>query len=207
MTLPEPALAVFEAVGVAAVAAISYGSTNLDNLVVVSAYAGKSGFRPLFVKLTFVFACLAVLTVSVGLAEAAAQLPGDRLRLLGLIPMAIGSFHLVRLIARRSGGAAQPAGAAIAPAAGLAAYAGLAAALLANSSDSVIVMAPLLAELEPALLAGCFAAALAMAIAMSALAGFLARHPAIGAHIEKYADWALPFVLIGVGALIFFVDL
>ena len=53
-----------EALSVASFAAVSYVSTNLDNLVLLSAYGAKPGTRPLFVKLTFVFVCFVVLLVS-----------------------------------------------------------------------------------------------------------------------------------------------
>ena len=46
-----------EALSVASLAAVSYVSTNLYNLVLLSAYGAKPGTRPLFVKLTFVFVC------------------------------------------------------------------------------------------------------------------------------------------------------
>ena len=85
---------------------------------------------------------------------------------------------------------------------GVAGYVGFASALLANSGDSVIVMTPLLADLEPPFVIGCFAAAVAMALLMSMLAGLLAGHPAWSAKVEKISEWALPFILVGIGALI-----
>ena len=43
-----------EAIGVIGLVAASYASTNLDNFVVLSGYSAKSGYRPLFIRLTFV---------------------------------------------------------------------------------------------------------------------------------------------------------
>ena len=85
---------------------------------------------------------------------------------------------------------------------GFATYIGFALVLLANSSDSVSVMTPLLADLKPLLVLVTFAAAVVMAILMTWLANVLAHHPASRAYLEKIAKWALPFLLIGIGVLI-----
>jgi cadmium resistance protein CadD (predicted permease) len=190
-----------EASGVAAAAAASYAATNFDNLAILSAYAAKSGARPLFMKLIFVGVCLGVLLLSLGLAQAADALPKDKMRYLGLIPMGIGGYHLAKLVADRWRGEGQTPDRAL-DAIGVAGYLGFALALLANSSDSVVVMAPLLADLRPAFVAVCFAAAVSIAIAMAALANFVARHPAWSAHVKRLSEWALPFILITIGVLI-----
>ncbi len=61
MSDPNSSLFLIEALSVASVAAMSYVSTNFDNLVVLSAYGAKPGYRPLYVKLTFICVCLTVL--------------------------------------------------------------------------------------------------------------------------------------------------
>ncbi len=190
-----------EGVSVASIAAVSFGSTNFDNLAIVSGYAAKSGYRPLFVKLTFILVCLMVLFVSLALAQAADALPKDKFRYLGLIPMGIGGYHLAKLFLRWRSGDGGRLGAPSGPT-GVAGYVGLACALLANSSDSVVVMTPIFADLERPFVIGCFAAAVAMCTLMGALASFIARHPAWSAHVEKISEWALPFLLVGIGALI-----
>lgn len=153
------------------------------------------------VKLTFILVCLTVLLVSLALAQAADALPKDKIRYLGLIPMGIGGYHLAKLIMRRLSADSRRPDAPSGPI-GVAGYVGFASALLANSGDSVIVMTPLFADLEPALVIGCFAAAVAMALLMSTLASLVAGHPAWSAKVEKISEWALPFILVGIGALI-----
>jgi cadmium resistance protein CadD (predicted permease) len=86
---------------------------------------------------------------------------------------------------------------------GFSAYFGFGLVLLANSSDSVSVMTPLLADLKPGFVLACFVAAVGVAIAMGWLAGALARHPAARVHLEHVSKWMLPFILIAIGALIF----
>ena len=80
MSAPVSTHVLIEAVSIASVSAVSYVSTNLDNLVILSAYGAKPGYRPFFVKLTFVSVCLVVLLVSLALARAADTLPPVDLR-------------------------------------------------------------------------------------------------------------------------------
>ncbi len=202
MTAAASPRVLIEALSVASLAAISYASTNLDNFIVLSAYGAKPGYRPVFVKLTFVFVCLTVLLASFVLAQAADILPAEKLRYLGLIPMGLGAYQAVKLII---GGAAKGEASGDAPANTLAfsAYLGFALVLLANSGDTIGVMTPLLADLRSEFVLICFAAAVAMAIAASSLANVLASHPPLRSRLEKLAKWGLPFLLIGIGVLIF----
>ncbi|VTZ49939.1 Cadmium resistance protein CadD, predicted permease [Methylocella tundrae] len=195
-----------EALSVASAAAISYGSTNFDNMVVLSAYGARPGYHPSFVRLTFVLVCVTVLAVSLALARAADALPAENIRYLGLIPIGLGGYQLMQLIVSqlgmsRAGRADELIGEPRGPI-GLYAYLGFATVLLANSSDSVSVLTPLFADLKPAFVPACFIAAMAVAILMSALAALLARHPVSRSLLEKMAKWILPFLLIAIGALI-----
>ncbi|SFK19571.1 cadmium resistance transporter [Methylocapsa palsarum] len=192
-----------EAFCVASMSATSYVSTNLDNLVVISAYGARPGYRPFFVKLTFVAVCLMVLSVSYALAKAADALPAYDLRYLGLIPMALGAYQIVGLVMRRGADDDETTEAEAKAAIGFSAYFGFALVLLANSSDSVSVMTPLFADLKSAFVLECFATAVVAAILMGSLAGALGRHPLARVYLEAFAKWILPFVLIAIGALIF----
>jgi cadmium resistance protein CadD (predicted permease) len=98
LSAPVSTYVLIEALSIASLAAVSYVSTNLDNLILLSAYGAKPGYRPLFVKLTFVFVCLVVLLVSLALARAADTLPTVDLRYLGLLPMTLGAYQLVQLM-------------------------------------------------------------------------------------------------------------
>jgi cadmium resistance protein CadD (predicted permease) len=86
---------------------------------------------------------------------------------------------------------------------GFAAYCGFALILLANSSDSVSIMTPLFADLKPTFVLICGAAALTAAVLMGLLANQLSRHPAMRSLVDKIGKWVLPFLLIGIGLLIF----
>jgi len=189
-----------EAISVMGVTGAAFVSTNLDNLVVLSAYAAKPGYRPLPIKLSFVLVCLLVLVISLALSRAAGVLPADKLRFLGLIPMGLGTYQITRLFLGAADESPDPE---ISPAASeISAYIGFALVMLANSSDSVSVLTPLMADLKPVFVVAGFAAALIAAVAMSALAHLLARHVASKIYLETFAKWVLPFLLVGIGLLI-----
>ena len=202
LSAPLSTYVLIEALSIASLAAISYISTNLDNLILLSAYGAKSGTRPLFIKLTFVIVCLTVLFVSLALARAADTLPTVDLRYLGLLPMSLGGYQLVQMLKDRGGKKNSELDKTF-EAAGFAAYFGFALVLLANSGDSVSLMAPLFADLKPMFVLAGFAAAMMAAVLMSVLAGQLVRHPAARSLAETIGKWVLPFLLIGIGLLIF----
>jgi cadmium resistance protein CadD (predicted permease) len=202
LSAPLSTYVLIEALGIASLAAVSYVSTNLDNLILLSAYGAKPGTRPLFVKLTFVFVCLTVLFVSLALARAADTLPTVDLRYLGLLPISLGGYQLVQMLKDR-GGKKDSEPDKTFEAAGFAAYFGFALVLLANSGDSVSLMAPLFADLKPMFVLAGFTAAMMAAVLMSVLAGQLVRHPAARSFAETVGKWVLPFLLIGIGLLIF----
>ncbi len=191
-----------EAAGVAGVTAVAYASTNFDNLVVLSAYGAKPGYRPLFVKLAFVCVCLIVLLVSYALANSASHLPIDKIRYLSLIPIGLGCYHLFKLFFSRTLDTAKNAVAAPASIT-FSAYMAFALMMLANSSDTVSILTPIFADLKLELLLVCFGAAVATALFMSAAAGYLAQHPISRFYLERFAEWALAFLLIGIGLLVF----
>jgi cadmium resistance protein CadD (predicted permease) len=186
---------------IASVAAISYVSTNCDNLVFLLAYGAKPGYKRLLVNLTFLLVCLVVLVASLLLGLAVNALPPERIRYVGLIPIGYGCYHLVRVFAGRVHrnvlGLNEDPGPI-----GFSAYFGFALILLANSGDTMSVMMPIFADLQPVFVFACFVAAIAMAMFMSALASILAHYPESRRYLEKLDKWVLPFLLIGVGILI-----
>ena len=80
MSAPVSTYVLIEALSIASLAAVSYVSTNLDNL-----------------ELTFDFVCFVVLVVSLALARAADSLPTVDIRYSGLIPLTLGAYQLVQL--------------------------------------------------------------------------------------------------------------
>lgn len=188
-----------EAAGVMGVTALSFLSTNLDNLVVLSAYGSRPGLKAHLVRATFLLVCLAVLVVSFLLARAAQGLQPHYVNYLGVIPLGIGLVHLARLLLGWH--EEEPDGADAVPASG-GAYLGLGSMLLANSGDSVGVLTPLLSDLKPVFVLAGFGGALAAAVLLALAAMVPARHPVSKAWLEKFAKWGLPFLMILIGVTI-----
>lgn len=128
---------------------------------------------------------MTVILGSLALGRVADTLIADKLRYLGVIPLGLGLYQLGKLVFQRS----QPDGAE-----GedkdpnlveWSFYLGFALALLANSSDSVIVLAPIFADLRVVFIVICALAAVAVAIVMSSAAGFIGGHPLLRAAGSK----------------------
>lgn len=62
-------------------------------------------------------------------------------------------------------------------------------------------MTPLRTDMRPPVVLESFAAATTVGVVMTVLAGFLARHPATRAHLQRIAKQALPILLIAIGAM------
>jgi cadmium resistance protein CadD (predicted permease) len=197
---PTSTYALAEAVSVMGMTGAAFVSTNLDNLAILSAFGVKPGYRPLLIKLAFVFVCLMVLIISLVLSRAAEVLPADKIRFMGLIPICLGLYQVFQLFSGKGEEPSDPD--AEAPRGGIAAYGSFALVMLANSGDSISVLTPLLADLKPSFVLAGFGAALTAAIAMSLLAHFLALRPTSKVWIQKFAKWVLPLVLVGIGLLI-----
>ena len=163
---------------------------------------GEAGLRPLFGRLAFVSVCLTVILASLLLARAADSLIADKLRYLGLIPLGLGLYQLGKLGFQRSqpdgeeGNGQNPALVASSF------YLGFGLALLANSSDSVIVLTPIFADLKLAFIFVCAIVAVVVAIALSGVAGYIGTYPLLRAKVEKVGHWGLPFLLIAIGLVI-----
>ena len=65
-------------------------------------------------------------------------------------------------------------------------------ALLANGSDSVIVLTPIFADLKLAFIFICALVAVVVAIAVGGVAGYAGTHPLLQAQVERVGHWASP---------------
>ncbi|HTV32104.1 MAG TPA: cadmium resistance transporter [Methylocella sp.] len=192
---------------VAGLTAVSYASSNLDNLIVLSAYCARPGYRSFYIKLTFMLVCLTVLVISLVLGNIADALPANKIHYLGLIPVTLGFYQLLKLAFVREDHQklkdnqeleeAKPV-----PSPTFSIYLGFALVLLSNSSDTISLLTPIFADLKSHFLLVCFATAGAMAFLLSETAHILTRHPLSKASFEKLAKWALPFLLIGIGVMV-----
>ena len=173
-----------------ALGTLAYGSTNLDNLLLVSS-ASAAGARRTSVVRGWLLCAAIVLGLSLVLSVAASAISPRALGWLGLAPLLMG----IRLLVR--GGEAADDGAIVSSGA-----LPIAMLLLANSSDTIATFGPLLSESEPvaqaAMLAGFALAAVTFTLAATKLAAHLDRAPALSRIAAKLS----PLVMIAIGIYI-----
>jgi len=174
-----------------AVSAIAFVSTNIDNLLMLSALLALSAVRPLPVVAGFLLATLIVILAALLIARLGDLVDTRYVGLLGLIPIALGLRGLLVLLQRHTRPATtrnKDAG-----------FWRTAAVILPMSGDSLAVYVPLIADTRPGL---DFIAATTLLIAAVALAGtaqVLVSRPALRTRVGWLGERLMPWLMIGVG--------
>jgi cadmium resistance protein CadD (predicted permease) len=178
-------------------AAAVFAGTNIDDLLVLTvlflAARGSGRPRPAQIWAGQYLGIAALTAVAVVAATGLAVLPDRWVRLLGLVPLALGLVGLVRA-ARPGGGGRSPG-----TAPGTLAVAGI---TIANGGDNIAVYTPLfrtLGLLATALTALVFAVLVAV---WCLAATWLGSHARVITVVERYGHWIVPAVFILIGLLI-----
>jgi cadmium resistance protein CadD (predicted permease) len=190
-----------ETIFTAIVGVLAFAATNLDDLVVLTAYLAAGRVTRSEAIRGQVAGMAAVMALSMVGAMGTVLIPPRLLPWLGLLPVGIGLSHLWRAwIFWRSGAPKETK-----PPSRRNASAGtltIALLVLANSGDNLGVYIPLFSA-QSFLMSGVqIALALGMAALWAAFAAALVNHPKLGAPLRQIAAWLLPWVLIGIGVLI-----
>ncbi|WP_437873339.1 cadmium resistance transporter [Sorangium sp. So ce363] len=188
------------------VSVVVFVSTNIDDILLLSAFFADPGFTPAQVVAGQFLGNAALVIASVACALLAVRVPDGWIGLLGLAPLALG---LRGLWALRRGSRAREAG--VADRADLADSArephgsasrfkviAVASVTLANGGDNLGVYIPLFSR-SPAHIPLHAAVFAVMTGAFCALGHRLVNHPILGTRIRRSGRAALPFVLIGLG--------
>ena len=186
----------------AAASVAAFAATDVDDIVILAVLfsrrdAGLTGGRILAGQLVGIGVLLAASTAA---AAGFVALPDGAAGALGLIPVGLGLAGLLR--ARRAGpdDADEVARAATAPVASVWAVALI---TIANGGDNVAVYVPFLASLDLAevglVVAPVFAAMTVVWVLAAALVG---TRPAFVALVDRAGRYAVPVVLIALGAWI-----
>lgn len=177
-----------------AVTGAGFVSTNVDNLLALTALTVSAGPSRVRVMSGYALSVLAVGVIALGFGAADSLAEPDLIRLLGLVPLAAGVVQLVKLVRAGSGSDVSVRSAS-----------GILPSLfvfLAMSADSVAVLGPLVADsanhLEPVVL-GTW---LVMGAAWVAVAGILAARPSAARLAGRAGAWVAPVLMIGVGIYI-----
>jgi cadmium resistance protein CadD (predicted permease) len=175
-----------------------FAGTDVDDLVVLTVLflSARTTGRPRPAAIwAGQYAGIAVLIgISVLAALGLTIVPDERVRLLGLIPLALGVWGLVRAI--RTGGADEDE---TPVATGFLSVAGL---TVVNGADNLSVYTPTFRALGAG---GTLTAVLVFAVGVAVwclIASRLSSHRAVLAVIERYGHWIVPLVFVAIGVLI-----
>jgi len=181
-----------ELASVGALGCVAFVSTNLDNLVVLTALRASSGDRRVLVGYWASVSLILAIGAGIGLVDS--WISPDAVGRLGWIPLGLGVFQLGVFLSGRASGVAERG-----PVAGAA---GALAVFAAMSADSVAVLGPMVADtanrLEWAVLAGWAG----MGVVWTWLSGRLATRPAVVAATGPLGAWLAPVLMILVGCYI-----
>jgi cadmium resistance protein CadD (predicted permease) len=180
-------------------AIVLFAVTNIDDLVVLSLFFGRSdravGSAPRIVAGQYL-GFGAILIVSVAGAFGAAQLPDHAAAYLGLIPIALGLHAAYGTWTSRSAGAAPDQ--APSPTSPWA----VAGVTLANGGDNISVYIPALAAFSAATLGGVVVVFLVL-VAIWCLAGYhLASHRWATAVMRRWGQFGYPLALVMIGVIV-----
>ena len=171
---------------------VAFVSTNLDNLLVLTALRAAGSPRRMVAG--YAAAVVLVMAVGAGFGFADDWLAPGQVGWVGWVPLALGGYQLAVFLAGRATGTrrrGQVAGAA-----------GAFVVFAAMSTDSIAVLGPLVADtanhLESLVLAGWAG----MAVVWIWLSGRLASRPSVAAATERLGGWLAPVLMILVGCYI-----
>jgi cadmium resistance protein CadD (predicted permease) len=191
--------AVPAAVPAALSAAAVFAGTNVDDLLVLTVlFLGARASSRARIWAGQYLGIAALTATSVLAASGLAVLPDRWVRLLGLVPLALGLHGLAKAIRHRtrhrSNGHTAPAAAPIA-APGALAVAGI---TIANGGDNIAVYTPLFRAAGPmatAVTVAVFAAGVAL---WCLAAGWLGSRPAVVRALERTGPWLVPAAFVAI---------
>ena len=170
----------------------TFVSTNVDNLAILVGWLLSGRVAHSHVAAGYALSVTTVIFISAVLGLSSKVIPVQWIGWLGIVPILLGIYALVGQFR----GAVEED---VPEVSGNAAMFGVAATMIANSVDTVIVLAPLLVDtqdhIDPILIGG-FAL---MAVAWFVLASLLSRSAAKMAVIQRVAAWIAPLIMIAVG--------
>lgn len=167
----------------------AYLGTNLDNLVILSAFAA-SGVSFRTVALASGLTLAVILVVATVLSLVATVLPVDALRILGVIPLAMGVKGIKDLIFGREEDVAVNAAPGVM---------GVMVVMLSNSADTFAVLLPLLAETTPRLKVPMVSGPIVGWLAILGLLYFVTHSGLLRDRLAKIGVLLAPLVMIFAG--------
>ena len=179
---------------VIALTVVGFAATNVDNLILLTTWLVMPATKPSRVLGGLLLGMVVLILLCYGVAFSAEYFPVQFLGLLGVVPLVMGVFHLVRWWRRRTDDHRGGQGAAEVLA--------VAGTQLANGTDTVVVFAPLLADTRGDLDLWVVATFLLALLVWFGFARVLARRAQTLGALDRYADLLAAGVMIAIGLYI-----
>ena len=183
-----------DAVIVIAIASSAFMATNFDNLVLLVGLLGRYDDRRHEVLFGYGAGMLIIGALSFYVGQLAGNFPVNYVGLLGIFPVLIGLFELVRLF-RNRGVVRDP----VAPGVGSTAVAATLLTQLGNSADTIVTFSVLYSDSNDLADHIVVLTFLAMALLWAAIARGATRHAWLSRPIQLYGHYITPLILITVG--------
>jgi cadmium resistance protein CadD (predicted permease) len=172
-----------------------FASTNIDDLfVLVSFFSDRSFSRPRIVA-GQILGIAIIVAISLTVAFVSLAFSPAHVGLLGIAPIVIGTGKLVRRSTNEGGRQATAGG-----------ILQVAFVTVANGADNIGVYAPIFANQAPLELSATITIFALLTFGWCFIAMRLVSHAALGRPTRRYGHILLPFVLIGLGAVILYIS-
>ena len=184
------------------VAVVAFASTNIDDIFVLLGFNVDPGFRARDVVVGQFLGLGALFGISVILSWVSLVIPAGYLRLLGLAPILIGGKKLYDVWRKRDVSEAElethpVASSRLRPLI-------VATVTIANGGDNIGIYVPYFAG-KSALALAVIGSVFVVMTAIWCFAGqWMVRNPLLGAPIRRVGHRVVPFVLMGIGAMVLF---
>lgn len=174
-------------------------STNVENIVVLVGVFCANPVNAPAVRLGFGLGSLILLLVSLSTLIIAGSIPVHYLGLLGLIPIGLGVYEIVRSARKDGQSAHQPRATSGAKGKVVVSASTL---MVANGGDTIAVFAPLFAETERGGVSVMVAGYIFAAAALAFLCGRVCVAPQLSEPLSKYGPRIAPYIMIAIGCYI-----
>nr|WP_012311482.1 cadmium resistance transporter [Arthrobacter sp. AK-1]ABR66950.1 putative CadD [Arthrobacter sp. AK-1] len=184
--------------GIIAAAAAMFAATNIDDIVVLTVLflaSSKGRPRPWEIVGGQYLGFITLVGVSVLAALGLTLVPDEWVGWLGLLPLGIGVFGLIRFLRRRGEEEEEGAISAV----GLLSVAGI---TIANGADNIAIYTPIFRTMAPQDTVVTIIVFLILVAVWCALGRVVGTHPKVIETLEKIEHWLVPAVFIGLGLFI-----
>ncbi|TNB75689.1 cadmium transporter [Arthrobacter sp. BB-1] len=184
--------------GIIAAAAAMFAATNIDDIVVLTVLflaSSKGRPRPWEIVGGQYLGFITLVGISVLAALGLTLVPDEWVGWLGLLPLGIGIFGLIRFLRRRGEEETEGAISAV----GLLSVAGI---TIANGADNIAIYTPIFRTMNPQDTVITIIVFLILVAVWCALGRVVGTHPKVIETLEKIEHWLVPAVFIGLGLFI-----